>query len=71
MLVQWKEDEMTGKPYDDFVRAGRIGDGDDFFNAYFLEDLKNQWVRHLSTARDWWLQAGVDPEEVIKPYLGE
>jgi hypothetical protein len=70
MSVQWKEDETTGKPYDDFVRAGRIGDGDDFFNAYFSEDLKNQWVRDLSKARNWWLQAGVVPE-VIKRYLGE
>jgi hypothetical protein len=70
LSVEWNTDESTGKPYDDFVRTGRIGDGNDFLDAYFTEELKTQWQDDLKIARDRWLQAGVDPL-IIKRYLGQ
>jgi hypothetical protein len=73
--VQWKTDETTGKPYDDFVRAGRIGDGKTFMTTLGSsitedddDDLKKQWQQDLEVAKDRWHQAGVDPD-IIARYL--
>lgn len=69
LSVQWKMDDTTGKPYNDFVRAGRMGDGKEFLETYFTDDLRSKWRNDLELAKSRWLQAGVDPV-VIQRYLG-
>jgi hypothetical protein len=66
--VEWKNGQ-DGKSYDDFVRAGRIGDGKEFLNQYFSDELKKQWSKDLATARARWLDAQVD-SQIIERYLG-
>lgn len=65
--VDWKQGN-DGKPYDNFVRSGRIGDGKEFFNQYFLSDLKKQWRKDLATTRARWANARVG-SNIIDQYL--
>lgn len=67
--VEWENDERTGKPYDNFVRTGRIGDGLAFREQHFSENLKKQWQNDLVLARARCLYAGVD-DQLIQRYLG-
>ena len=67
--VEWENDERTGKPYDNFVRTGRIGDGSAFREQHFSENLKKQWQNDLVLARARCLYAGVD-DQLIQRYLG-
>jgi hypothetical protein len=66
--VEWKNGQ-DGKSYDNFVRTGRIGDGKEFLNQYFSDELKKQWAKDLATARVRWLDAQVD-SQIIERYLG-
>jgi hypothetical protein len=68
LSVEWKKDE-EGKPYQNFVRSGRIGDGQKFLETYFTEDLKKQWIADLVIARARWCTGGVG-SKVIEKYLG-
>ena len=70
VTVQWKKNKSTGKPYDDFVRAGRIGDGASFLDSYFTDELEKQWKKDMVIARNRWCQAGVDPSIIVR-YLKE
>lgn len=65
--VDWKRD-ADGKPYDNFVRTGRVGDGNEFANKYFSDDLRHKRItdRDMSVAR--WRDATVDPV-IIDRYL--
>ena len=66
--VSWKVDPKTGKPYDRFVREGRIGDGKEFMEKIFTSDLKEQWIKNADRARRRWRDAGIDME--VDRYLG-
>ncbi|CAJ1954489.1 unnamed protein product [Cylindrotheca closterium] len=65
--VYWKKD-ADGKPYDNFVRAGRVGDGKEFANKYFSDDLQQRRKRDRETSARRWRNAGVDPA-IIDRYL--
>lgn len=67
--VSWNLDPNTGKPYEDFVRAGRIGDGRSFFATHGTDKLKAKWKDDLEVAQVRWTHAGV-PKKTIDRYLG-
>ena len=68
LSVTWKTYD-DGRPYDNFVRTGRIGDGKVFFEQYFTNDLKLQWETDLKITRARWTHEEVD-SQIIERYLG-
>ena len=65
--VDWKKDS-DGKPYDNFVRAGRVGDGKEFALKYFSKVLKEKRDGDRATSVSRWREAQVD-DEIIDRYL--
>lgn len=66
--VDWKVDPATGKPYGDFIRSGRIGDGETFWETYATSGLQEQWQKDRTVAKQRWSQAGVS-STIIGRYL--
>jgi hypothetical protein len=67
--VSWKIDETTGKPYENFVRAGKIGDGRQFFETYASDELVREWLAVLEDTRVRWNKAKV-VTEITTRYIG-
>lgn len=65
--VDWKRD-ADGKPYDNFVRTGRVGDGKEFANKYFSDALREKRNRDRETSIVRWRTANVD-SAIIDRYL--
>jgi hypothetical protein len=68
--VSWKTDETTGKPYENFVRTGRLGDGKNFFETYASQDVLTEWQTVLKTTKSRWQKAQV-ASEITAKYLGD
>ena len=68
--VDWKISDETGQPYQEFVRAGRLGDGESFLNTHGTEEMRQRWQQDKRVARERWIRAGVD-ERIVDKYLGE
>jgi hypothetical protein len=72
LTVSWKVNPKTGKPYDEFVRKGTIGDG----RKLVLETpsssssaLKDRWTdQDTPIAKARWNNAGVE-QDIIDRYL--
>lgn len=65
--VDWKRDAQ-GKPYGNFVRAGRVGDGKEFAKKFFSDDLRRKRNRDREVSKSRWRAAAVKPE-IIERYL--
>jgi hypothetical protein len=66
--VSWNTDPVTGRPYDQFVRRGQVGDGTEFEQNMFTPELKAQWKKDLESAERRWQKAGVDAT-IVERYL--
>jgi hypothetical protein len=67
--VEWRIDPRTGRPYDDFVRSGNVGEGRaDGIKGFFTPTLEVQWKEAIRTAKRRWQKAGVD-NNIIERYL--
>lgn len=67
--VEWKTNEATGKPYEDFVRSGQVGDGNAFWEEFADSQVKEQWNKDSQVAQKRWLYAGINESIAIR-YLG-
>eukprot|EP00536_Pseudo-nitzschia_multiseries_P018794 jgi/Psemu1/265058/estExt_Genewise1Plus.C_31240003 len=69
LTVAWRIDPKTGKPYDQFVRRGNVGEGNEFLRKDSSSELRHRWVNHDAViARARWNKAGVDAG-IIDRYL--
>ena len=75
LTVSWKSDPKTGKPYDEFVRKGTVGDGRKFLlettspSGSSSASSRDRWVdKDVLIARARWEKASVD-QDIIDRYL--
>lgn len=69
LTVSWKINPETGKPYDEFVRKGNVGEGGRVLEGDFSSELKDRWInRDVSIAKARWMRANVD-EKIVDRYL--
>ena len=62
LRAPWKINPKTGKPYNEFVRKGSVGDGNEFLQRDASSKFKDRWVNHDAViARARWNRAKVDP----------
>lgn len=67
--VAWKLDPNTGRPYDDFVRSGTVGEGrTKVTKEFFTPALDAQWRQAMRIAKWRWQKAGVE-DKIIERYL--
>jgi len=69
LRAPWKINPKTGKPYNEFVRKGSVGDGNEFLQRDASSKFKDRWVNHDAViARARWNKAKVDAA-IINRYL--
>ena len=66
--VSWNTDPRTDRPYDNFVRSGKVGEGMEFVQTAFTSELKARWKEDMDIAKRRWQTAGVR-RTIIERYL--
>jgi len=70
LSVSWRTNPETGKPYDEFVRRGKVGDGKKILlDTQISSTLKDRWIeRDIPIAKARWKLANIK-QDIVDRYL--